>query len=371
MTRFHLLVLATPLLPACTAGDEGPGAAAADPGLAVLGGNTHDADSVDIEEVAGSSDKLDRPMDLAFHPDHPDQLWIVNQGGPSVTVVEQVGTDDRDAWVAKGDCTEHFMAEPSALAFGTNGFLATSHEVAVATPCTGNAPGDFMGPTLWIADPAEFNADWASHYDMLHNSPNAVGIEWESANVYWVFDGYNQALTRYDFGEDHGGGGEDHSDAVVRRYVAGEVGYVPGVVSHLAFDAGSSRLYAADAGNGRVAVLDTTTGDEGSRIKPNYDDSDQREVDGADLRTLVDGAEHGLERPAGIALASDVLYVVDNATGRIAAFDLDGQVIDWLDSGLGDDALMGIAVDADGRLYVADAVGNRVLRISARAATSP
>ncbi len=367
MTQYRLLTLIAALLPACTGGDGGSNDDIEDPGLAVLGGNTHSADGVEIEEIATSEDGLDRPMDVAFHPDHPAQLWIVNQGGPSVTVVDEVGTEDRDSWVASGDCTEHFMAEPSALAFGTDGFLATSHETDVSTPCTGDGPGDFMGPTLWIADPDEFNADWASHYDMLHNSPDAVGIAWEEANVYWVFDGYNQALTRYDFEGDHGGGGEDHSDAVVRRYVEGEVGYVAGVASHLVFDADLSLLYAADAGNGRVAVLDPATGEEGGRINPNYDGSDQREVEDADLRTFVDGAEHGLERPAGIALANGAIYVVDNASGRIAAFDLDGQVIDWLDPGLGEGTLMGIAVDAEGSLYVADADGDRVLRISAKA----
>ena len=336
----------------------------------MLGGNTHSADNVDVVDVAAAADGLDVPRDVAFHPDYPDQLWILNRGGPSVTIVDAVGTDGRDAWVAQGgrqDCGEHFMAEPSALAFGDNGFLATSHEADEVTPCTGNADETFMGPTLWIADPDEFNADWASHYDMLHNSPNAGGIAWEEANVYWVHDGYHQALTRYDFGDDHGSGGEDHSDATVRRYVEGEVGYQPDVVSHMVFEPESGLLYVADGGNGRVAVLDTSSGEQGARINPNYDGDDQREVDGAELWTLVDGAEHGVERPAGLELFDGLLYVVDNSTGRIAAFNLDGEPVDWLDTGIGGGALMGLSFDDQGRIYVADASANRVLRISSKA----
>ena len=362
------------LAAACTkAGDDGgsdgtDGSTEAS-GLAVLGGGTHSADDVIIDEVASSKDDLDVPRDVAFHPDYPGQLWILNRGGPSVTIVDAVGTEDRDAWLAQGgnqDCGEHFMAEPSALAFGDNGFLATSHETADVTPCTGNAPETFMGPTLWISDPEVFNADWASHYDMLHDSPNAVGIAWQSDNLYWVYDGYNQALTSYDFGYDHGPGGEDHSDGVVRRYVDGKMGYLPDVVSHLVFDPDTSFLYAADAKKGRISVLDTLSGEEGSRIQPNWDDDDQREMDDADLWTLIDGEEFGLDNPAGLELFDGLLYVVDNASGRIAAFDLDGNVVDWLDTGIDGGALMGLTFDAEGQIYVADAVDDRVLRISPR-----
>ncbi|MDP6946234.1 MAG: hypothetical protein QF464_18950 [Myxococcota bacterium] len=38
--------------------------------------------------------------------------------------------------------------------------------------------------------------------------------------------------------------------------------------------------------------------------------------------------------------------------------------MDWLDTGLPAGSLMGIAFDAEGRIYVADAVGDQVLRIS-------
>lgn len=340
-----------------------------DPGLPLLGGNTHSADAVDIAEVANADDQVNTPRDVAFHPEDPQQLWVLNRGGPSVTLVNAVGTEERSTQLAMGgrqDCGEHFMAEPSALAFGENGFLATSHEEEETTPCTGGANGIFMGPTLWIQDPTVFNADWLSHYDMLHNSPNGVGIAWEQHNTYWVYDGYHLSLTRYDFANDHGPGGEDHSDGIVRRYVEGEVGYLPDVVSHLAYDPFTDYLYAADAANGRVVVLDTRTGEEGGRITPNFDGGEQTRIEGADLWTLVEGAEHGLTHPAGLKLHQNMVWVTDNATGRIAAFTMDGELVDWLDTGVGAGALMGLTFDSEGRLYVADAVNHRVLRISAR-----
>jgi sugar lactone lactonase YvrE len=259
------------------------------------------------------------------------------------------------------------MPRPSALAFGAPGFLATVHEIDDRTQ-TGTPP-DFMGPTLWTSDVDEFEAGHASHYDMLHNSPNAVGIAWESGNAYWVYDGYHRSITRYDFGLDHGPGGEDHSDGVIARYVEGQVGYVEQVGAHMEMDRATGLLYVADPANVRVAVLDTRTGTRGAIIGPNYDGADMYAVDGAALTTLIDGNAHGLVRPSGIAIHGGVLYVSDASTSRIAAFDLTGAPIDWIDlsSQIAPGQMGGIELDAEGRIYVCEFEANRVLRVSARA----
>ena len=332
-------------------------------GLDILGNGSHSADSVDMEEMLGSSD-LNTPMDLAFHTEEPGELWIVNQGDSSMTIVSDAGAS---SWFAKNESHPsggHFLAKPSGIAFGVNGMMATAQEEDEVTPYTDGAPADFMGPTLWTWDADAFEGGHASHYDMLHNSPNGAGIAWESNNVYWVFDGHNAALTRYDFGGDHGPGGADHSDAIVLRYSEGEVGYVPGVASHLVFDADTDLLYVADAGNGRVAILDTTTGSTGSSYGPNYDGGTQNRISGADLSTFLDDAE-GLEMPSGIALHDDLLFVVDHATSTVWAFDLDGEMVDYLETGIATESLMGIDFDADGQLYLVDAADERVLRITA------
>ena len=56
--------------------------------------------------------------------------------------------------------------------------------------------------------------------------------------------------------------------------------------------------------------------------------------------------------------------MTDNATGRVAAFDLDGALVDWLDTGMPAGALMGLTFDDDGNLYLVDALENRALRVS-------
>lgn len=372
MTRFHTshlaLALGVTLLAACTSDreeeeEEEEEVTQPDPGLAVLGGDTHSADSVNMEEVLDSGD-LNTPMDLAFHPSEAGELWIVNQGNSSMSIVADVGADSWSVQKESDASSDHFMVHPAALAFGDNGMMATIHEEDETTPYTGGAAGTFMGPTLWTADASEFDAGHGSHYDMLHNSPNGMGIAWETDNTYWVFDGFHESLTRYDFGDDHGGGGTDHSDANVRRFVEGEVSYEAGVASHLAFDADTDLLYVADAGNGRIAVLDTSSGSDGGQYGPNYDGGSQRSVTGADLWTLAEPA--GLEMPAGLALHDDMIFVVDHATSTIWAFDLEGEVVDWLETGVEPYSLMGLDFDAEGRLYVVDAQEDRVLRIAAK-----
>src|SRR5690606_38485909 len=116
-----------------------------------------------------------------------------------------------------------------------------------------------------------YDSGHASHLDMLHNSPNGVGIAWDHDNVYWLFDGFHESITRYDFRNDHGLGGEDHRDGIIRRYVEGEVSYVPEVTAGMEIDHATGLLYFSDPGNARIAVLDTTSGAPGGPIGPNYD----------------------------------------------------------------------------------------------------
>ena len=67
---------------------------------------------------------------------------------------------------------------------------------------------------------------------------------------------------------------------------------------------------------------------------------------------------------AWVLLHDGLLFVTDNQTSRVLAFDLDGELIDWVDTGLPEGSLMGITADSGGRLLVGDAVGDRVLRVS-------
>lgn len=353
MNARHVLLLS--LLAAC-----GPDATGTS-GVPSLGDGKHDVDAVEVREVLTSSDGLSAPTDLAFHPENIDQLWVTNRGSDGMVVADDVSSTPSSVEVFDENFSgTHFLARPSGLAFGHNGYFATSHDQDKVTQPT--TPEDFMGPTLWTADLDEFDGGHASHYDMLHNSPNSQGIAWERKNTYWVYDGWHGALTKYDFVSDHGAGGADHSDGVVRRYADGELGYRPNVPSNLVFDRDSSLLYAVDPANARVVVLDTTTGTDGDLIARNYDGTDQRLVDDAVLEVFATAETLEMDAPSGLALHDGLLYVSDFDTGRIAALDLDGNLVDWVDTGIV--GLGGLTVSDDGAVWVCDVRGDRVLRIA-------
>ncbi|TAK25695.1 MAG: hypothetical protein EPO40_22100 [Myxococcaceae bacterium] len=337
-------------------------------GLPVLGRGTHRADAVQVRVIATAESTLATPRDLAFNPEAPRELWITNFGDSSMTILRNTGAADQDFVNRAGPQHTHFMSHPSCLAFGAPGILSTAHEEDQRTQGPTGTPADFMGPTLWLSGYDVFNGGHASHIDMLHNSPNAQGIAWESANIYWVADGFHHALTRYDFRAPHEPGGVDHSGATVQRFAEGEISYVEGVSGHVEFDHDANRVYFADPGNHRVGALDPSTGRSTTSISPNYDGSTQRRMMGADTTTLFDGATVGMMAPSGLALSGGRLFVTDNATSRIYAISLRGEVIDWLDlaTTVRAGGLQGITLDADGRIYVTDAIDDRVLEIAAR-----
>ncbi len=364
--RLACLSALTPLLVACTDGTTttgDTGDSAGPTGLAVLGMGSHSIDSVGLDTIATSEDGLNTPRDLEFSPT-TGSLWVANYVDDSVVILRDPGTDDQSAR-KEGDNFDanHFLAKPAALAFNDIGGVATIHEEDEKTQGAAT-PADFMGPTLWTADEEIFQGDHGSHLDMLHNTPNGVGIAWEVDNRFWVFDGYHDAIAMYDFHVDHDLGGADHSDGELKRYAEGDFQMVDDVPSHVAFDHDTSWLYIADTGNNRIAVLDTTSGDRGSRISPNYDGGTQHEMDDVETWTLVEGADVGLERPTGLELHDGLLWVSDNATGRITALTLEGEVVDYLETELPDGCLMGMAFDESGSLWTVDSVEQEVLRIS-------
>ncbi|MFT7622340.1 MAG: hypothetical protein ACI9WU_001513 [Myxococcota bacterium] len=335
-------------------------------GLALLGNGKNSVNFVVLEEIAGPDAGLSVPRDAEINPDRPTELWTVNTQSESVVVIHDYDTAGRTTETFWSLGSHHFMGRPAALAFGAPNVMATIHDTDELTQGPNGTPADFMGPTTHAThNLALFDAGHGSHLDMLHNSPNGVGIAWEADNIYWVFDGYHSSVTRYDFRSDHGMGGADHSDAVVSRCVEGEVTRAPGSVSHMAYDQSTDLLYIADTGNNRIAVLDATTGSKGSNVGPNYDGGDQHKFDGVNMWTLVDGLDHDISAPAGLELHDDMIWLTDNATSRVYAFDLDGKLVDWMDTYLEAGSLNGLALDGKGNLILTDSLRNRVYMISA------
>jgi hypothetical protein len=336
---------------------------------------------------------LQQPRDLAFNPRAPGELWVVNGASDSVAIIHHAQGGTTAIEQRRDGQASHFMHRPSAIAFGGDattigrpGTFATAQESANdAVPGTGDG---FMGPTLFSSDLSVFGrqppfGQAGSHLDMLHESPLALGIAWERDNIYWVVGGANGDIARYDFRADHGVGNHDHSDGRIAHYAAGQLRRVPGVPSHLAYHPASGLLFIADTGNGRVVTLDTRSGRPdglGPSVEPGVRSSvvagtalvsfvcgpaarQLQQVASALSTVVAPGAP--LVRPSGLETDGDTIFVGDYASGMIYAFDLQGRQIGALDTGLGPDTLMGIAIGPDGRLYLVDSARDRVLRIDA------
>ncbi len=356
-------------------------------GVPALGGGTGDLAAVTRTVVVTAADGLNVPRDLDFNPKVEDELWIINRADDSVTIARGAGTSDQATEHIIDPYAFHFMEEVSSISFGAvthDGSDWPTFGTCQETNNTydGHTHGDdFMGPTLWSSDPEIFGksnpdavaylsnlygfyVDLGSHLDMLHESPWCMGIAWEVENVYWVYDGNDGSIVRYDFQVDHGPGFDDHSDGIAARYVTGEMaGRTPDVPSHLVYDHDAGVLYIADTGAGVIWRLDPSTATRGATLFSTEPGTDHHEMEGATLDVFIDGAAAGIELPSGIELVDGVLLVGDHATGVIHAFDADGALIDALDTGVGAGALMGLRARSLEDIWFVDGAANEVIRL--------
>ena len=58
-----------------------------------------------------------------------------------------------------------------------------------------------------------------------------------------------------------------------------------------------------------------------------------------------------------------MLLVTDHDTGTVYGFDTSGKLLDWLDTGLGSGALMGITARSLEDVWMVDARRDEVLRL--------
>ncbi len=372
LAALSLLTLVAPL--GCGSSDTPPAAAAPAPILAPQLGDGTPA-SVTLVEVLGPAARLATPRDLAFNPRRPNELWVINLADESMVIVPDVVGAPTVSERRKDAAAEHFMAKPSSLAFGadettfgTPGTFATCQESRNTYGDTAE-PNDFMGPALWSSDLSIFAkkdpTGLGSHLDMLHNSPLCAGIAHETGNVYWTFAGRSNAIVKYDFGKDNGIGLDDHSDGDSWRYGRGLFKYEPGVPGHLAFDPTDAMLYIADTGNGRVVKLDTKSGTVGTKLTTKEPNDIYVEMNGALIYEVVPAGGE-LQKPSGLELRDGYVFVSDNATSKITAFNLVGERVNQLDTGLEAGSLSGMAFGPDGKLYYVDMKGSRVFRVDVK-----
>ena len=348
--------------------------------------------AVTITEIATADDGLDGARDLDFNPEVDGELWVQNRNDDATLTIRKVGTADQTILLRKDPFALHFMEETAAISFSTGNKFGSCGESR--NTYDGTQPfNDFMGPALWssadevfaLSNPEAvaqnpFNSDLGSHLDMMHETPLCMGIAWVSDNIYYVFEGLEiteeEALTfpankrprprkmgiaRYDFKTDHGPGFDYHADGTVERFTDTDVKRVADVPSHLVYDHNSELLYVADTGNARIQVLDTSRTIALTQFR-GFETMVQ-ELDGAKWTTFL-GEEAEFQAPSGLALKDGVLYVGDNLTSTVSAFDLEGNLIDTLELDIAEGGLMGMRVSPDGgSLYVVDFIGDRVLRV--------
>lgn len=383
--------------PVCNAA----GMCAAAPRAGNLGWGDGSAQSVDFTEIHASV-RADEAVDVEFSRADPNQLWVLHRETPNdlpcgdngrtgcadlqgstTTIVNPGQPDQTEEWILDFN-SWHFMRRPPALAWGenpagsrlgvtwgANTFFATCGEAR-----TGNflddTRADFIGPSLWTSEPSiyrnwsinEAPSSWnGTHMDMLHATPNCMGIAHETGTVFWVANGQIGSLDRYNFNEDHGPGQADHSDGEVHRYATGTLTRVPFTPGHLAFHEG--KVYAADTGASRVVVFDPMGAQRSGPLSPNYErlGGTTGTFTGGSLVELV-GAGGILQQPSGLEIRDGMVYVTDAQTSQFHAFDLtDGSLVRSLETGLPAGSLAGFTFDAEGRIYFVDLPRSAVLRI--------
>ncbi len=327
-----------------------------------------DAPKTQLTTILDSS--LVGPTDLAFSTLDSNQLWIVDRPTDSFIVVFGPGQDGQSHNVIR-DYSQHFMEEVTAISFADEPTFATCGDSQNTYGGQGKA-NYFMGPVQWPSKYSDYTAVQSAHsvhWDMLHSSPNCMGIASAGGTAYYTFNGYNGAIDWVDFKEPHCPGCDDHSDGVKRRYEGVSVKRVAGLPSNLVFDKDTSWLYVADSGNGRVLRLDTRNSTATKQIPAFLGDGTLTSFSKPTVQELSDGG--ALKVPSGLALDRGVLYVGDNETGVITAWKVSGaggtsnfgEKIAEFNTGIAKGGLVGMTVGPDKKLYVVDRKGKRVLRL--------
>ena len=202
---------------------------------------------------------------------------------------------------------------------------------------------------------------------MLHESPYGVGIAHDSANAYWYNDGYYGELVFYDFQLDHDTGEDDHSDGMVRRYSEVQLTHALGVPGHMVLDKSSGILYIADAGANRVLWVNTDDTSVSSQSIMGSSTQLEELQEYSEMTGIEWGVlATGLDRPSGIALDGDRLFVSQNGNGKLTAFDLnsDGKSASETETvQTSASSIMGLEIGPNGHLYYVDNGRDQVIRI--------
>lgn len=331
-------------------------------------------DSLTFTTIVNSTQQVDSPRDLDFKP-NTNELWVGNRGtsaGGTNVIVYDAGTASQTSEYRKDSHSSHFFVYPSAFAFSEIGQWAGVSEIQN----TNAASATFMGPALWNSDTAVFarvhQNNWVSgfplgsHYDMLHQSPFAMGIAHDSAKAYWVADGYNGNIVLYDFVEDHGPGYDDHSAGVIYRYTDVPFSRTVNIPGHMILDHATGWLYYIDSGTKRLRRMDTNTGTNvGPLTVPttaNEPLARYWQITGATQETI----DTFQTQICGIDIYNGRMIVGDYTNGNIYVYDVTGPSPVFMDTIVtGQAGMEGIKIGPDGKIWFVNFTSSEVVRIDA------
>lgn len=324
--------------------------------------------------IANSDLGIDGANDLEFVPDESrkNELWVLSPGtlrdGGTTFLIHDAGEANQRFERIKDGNAWHFMAQATGIAFGDNGNFGTSQGILDAN----QSGGQFTGPSLWSADldiyaqvgnPPTSQVN-GSHLDMLHQSPFGMGIAHEKDNIYWIFDGYYSCIVKYDFAQPHYPGGYDHSDGMVWRYKDVEVAKDPNSIipSHMELDKETNMLYIAVTGNNNVIKMDITSGTakDVPTIPVQYNEplALYREMENTSFEIVASG----FDKPSGLAIHENRLFIGNYETGEIVCLDKDsGEELARIETqGKG---LTGLCIGPKGKLWYANDLNDEIYRI--------
>lgn len=317
--------------------------------------------------ILGPNESVRTPWDLSFNPNKTGELWVLNHGtsatGGSTVIAQNAGKENQTSEYRKDGNSWHFMALATSIDFGTNGNFGTAQGIQDAN----QQGGTFTGPTLWTADldiyakvgnPPTPGIN-GSHLDMLHGSPYGMGIAHDVDNVYWVFDGYNGHLVRYDFKIPHVVGGDDHADGCIHRYTEVELSYFASIPSHMVLDKATGWLYIAETAKNRIIRVNTKTGSKKSDLATTNEPlAEHWQMTGVEWEVFIDA---GLKEPSGIEFKDGRVFVSNYENGEIHVYSAETK--EKLASVTTQAGIMGIQVGPDGKLWFVNSKDNGVYRL--------
>jgi DNA-binding beta-propeller fold protein YncE len=127
-------------------------------------------------------------------------------------------------------------------------------------------------------------------------------------------------------------------------------------------------LYISDTGNSRIAKLNTKSGVKGKTAPKKEELAGTNYYDNAEVTDFVSADSALVAQPSGIAIKGNYVYVADASNGRISAFNMKGELVNHVDTGLAEGTVGGITFGPDNKLYLVDMVSHRVLRVDPKPA---